>query len=777
MAISLVGYTTVVTTSSSTTIVTNVPSEVQEGDLMLVQLCTYGTTNITAPSGWKLLTRWWNYSSSNGVEPSTTRHFVYWKLASANEPSSYSWGTASACLGGMSVWRGVDQARPFEDWAFAGARALTSSVTFPACGGGTTDRVVLRIYGQVGTTATSVTWGSGVTEIFNVSSSLYGRAILAKEDSVNTDARTVTLGALRDSWTVLTLVLLPSGESPQTARGLRHATSYSSGASSVTSVSLLAGFATTEDYLVLAAVHSAGSTPTAPSGFSLIAQGNFGTNLRLSIWGKAATWSEPSSYTLSFSSSNQVNAILAMYRKISRVLAYETTSASGVTSITLPSVSYSAQTAIDLRVLGMSNTSTPSSPSGFYVIAWTYGSGAQPVMELFRILEDQSETGTVTVTYSSSVDVRGYTIVLAPSEPLELAASGAGAGLATAQLGIDRELAGATRGASFILASLEREASLRGQAAGASVAEGALLREVLVGARAAGSSSAAGMVAIARELAGTAVGSSVVRGDIALIVAVLLAARAIGASRASGELAVERLLASSAIGNGLANGHLDVQRLLAANVIGSSLGSAGLLVSRGLAGRAAGSSVITARLGVLVRLGARGVGSTLVLAPTALDLSMSETHARATFVLMRPWAAVDGESETAGLVGEAYFVPELLIDVTGSAGFAVARLALRPLIPTPAALAAGVLDALSTLEPGDVLPIIAPLAPGGGAVGLCRVLAIEEDRDRGEVQITVQFIGQLDPEDVDAFQDVGRVRVAIDRATNLGRIVREMRRR
>jgi hypothetical protein len=156
---------------------------------------------------------------------------------------------------------------------------------------------------------------------------------------------------------------------------------------------------------------------------------------------------------------------------------------------------------------------------------------------------------------------------------------------------------------------------------------------------------------------------------------------------------------------------------------------------------------------------------------------MSETHARATFVLMRPWAAVDGESETAGLVGEAYFVPELLIDVTGSAGFAVARLALRPLVPTPTTLAAGVLDALSTLEPGDMLPIIAPLAPGGGAVGLCRVLAIEEDRDRGEVQITVQFIGQLDPEDVDAFQDVGRVRVAIDRATNLGRIVRELRRR
>jgi hypothetical protein len=398
-------------------------------------------------------------------------------------------------------------------------------------------------------------------------------------------------------------------------------------------------------------------------------------------------------------------------------------------------------------------------------------------MELFRILEDQSETGTVTVTYSSSVDVRGYTIVLAPSEPIELAASAAGAGLTTAQLGIDREFVGSARGESALLASLERTATLDARAVGSSTVAGALRRDVLLETTAIGASSTAGMLAVTRELSGTAVGASLARGDISLILAVLLAARALGSTQAVAGLLVERLLDGGAIGAGYATGSLDVLRALSANAIGSTNGHGQVAVARGLSARAVGSSVVDVRLAVLVRLTGRGVGSTLVLAPTALDLSMSETHARATFVLMRPWAQVDGESETAGLVGDAFFVPELVIDATGTAGFAVARLALRPLVPTPTAFATGVLDALAALEPGDVLPLVAPLAPGGGAVGLCRVLAVEGDPDSGAVEITVQFIGQLDREDVEAFQDVGRVRVAVDRATNLGRIVREMRRR
>jgi hypothetical protein len=776
MAISLVGYSTVVTTSSSTTIVTNVPSGVQEGDLLLVQLCASATINISAPSGWNLLTRWWNYGS-NAVQGGPVRHAVYWKLASSSEPASYSWGTATACMGGMSVWRGVDQARPFEDWAFEGARASTTTVTFPACGGGTTDRVVLRIYGQVGQTRTPVNWGSGITEIFNVSDGSYGRAILAREDTANTGSRTATLGAAKDTWTTLTLVLLPSGETPQTMTGLRHEAWYSSSSTTVTSLWLSAGFATTEDYLVLAAVHNSTSTPTAPSGFSLIAQDAFGTNLRLSVWGKPATNSEPATYTLSFSSATQVDVFLAMFRKVSRVLASDTVVGSNVTSITLPSVSYSANIAIDLRIVGMSTTFTPSSPSGFFVIVWTYTLGSRPIMGAFRTLQNQSETGTTTITFPNALNVRGYTIVLAPSEAVELAASAQGTGLATAELGIDRELVGTARGESALLASLERVATLDARAVGSSTFVGALRREVLLETSAIGASSGSGMLAVARELSGTAVGSSFARGDISLILAVLLAARAFGSTQAVAGLLVERPLAARAIGSALANGALDVVRVLAANAIGSTNGHGSLSVGRALAARALGSSMVDARLAVLVRLAGRGVGSTFVLAPTALDLSMTETHARAAWILMRPWAAIDGESETAGLVGDAFFVPELLLDVTGSAGFAVARLALRPLVPTPTALAAGVLDALSALEPGDVLPIVAPLAPGGGAVGLCRVLAIEEDRDRGEVQITVQFIEQLDREDVDAFQDVGRVRVAIDRATNLGRIVREMRRR
>lgn len=774
MPITLVGYQTVVVTSTSTTVTINVPSGVQAGDLLLAHIAYYGASgNPATPSGWRVIA--WAAATNASGQWRPNRLYLAYRIADGTEPASYSFDSGYYAFGGISAWRGVDTDRPFEDWALVGSIDSQSTLTFPSCGMGGTDRVVLRCYSQTGTTTASVSWGSGVTVIYNVSASSYGRGILAREDVADASERTVTLSVARSTCGA-TLVLLPAGATPQPSVGHR-GTNWGSW-SSATSVSLRSPLTYANDYIVLAATHGTSATATPPSGFTLLGTGAINSTTTLDVWGRLAGANEPTSLTVTFSQSTTTSVSLHVVRGVSVVRGIEGTGATATTSITLPAVAVTDPTVVDLRVAGQSITQDPTLPSGFSRLVYTYALGARPLVTFCRVLQSATTTGAATVTYPNTLDVYGFTIVLGPAGAgVELAGAAVGTATTLGELQVARGLAGVASGSGYATGLLERVVGLAGVASGAASASGNLVRAVLLAGRADGLALARGLVGIGRELAGTAVGSGWTWADLSVLMQVLLAGRAAGTSGAGAALLVERLLAGRASGTAAAAGSLLVERLLGGRGVGEARASGALLVPVRLVGRAVGVGATRGSIATPVVLVGRAIGVGVAWAPTALDLDMTETHLRTVWATTRPWVAVEGETETDGIVGTVVLPAELLIDPVGTGTVVVARVGLRPLVPSSTPFAVGVESALSTLEPGDVVPVVLPLEAGGGAVGLCRVLAIEEDPDRGEVRLQVQFIGQLEADDVTAYQDVGRPRVATDRATNLGRTLRELRRR
>lgn len=87
-----------------------------------------------------------------------------------------------------------------------------------------------------------------------------------------------------------------------------------------------------------------------------------------------------------------------------------------------------------------------------------------------------------------------------------------------------------------------------------------------------------------------------------------------------------------------------------------------------------------------------------------------------------------------------------------------------------------VLTSDTRLEVGDLVWLVAPLAGLQGRTGLCRVLAVDYDPDRGERRYRVQVVELPTVEDMPALNELGRPRVAVDRVTNLARQLRESRR-
>lgn len=771
MAITLVGYQTVVVTSSSTPINIPVPNGVQAGDLLLVHLALYNV-QFSIPAGWRLLTLTASRNSSAQWDPN--RILLAYRVADGSEAASYSFGSGSAALGGMTAWRGVDTNRPFEDWAVVGSVGSQSSLTFPSCGMGGSDRVVLRCYSQTGTTPATVTWGSGISEIYNVSDATYGRAILAQETSANASERTVSLSAARRTCGV-TLVLLPAGATPAPATGYRGSNLRVNLSLSTFTVDVPQAYP--GDVIVLAAAHPASATATTPGGFALLGSGTVGTTT-VDVWGRAAGASEPAQVTVTFPSSTSATVTVHVFRGFPVVRAIDGVGAAGANSITLPAVAVSDPAVIDLRIVGQSSTLDPTPPSGFAPVIYAYGLGNRPHLVFYRPLENATTTGTAAVTYTGAQDLYGFTIVLAPAGAgVELAGSAAGSAAALGQLQVARRLAGTAAGAAYATGFLQRIVGLAGRAGGTASARADLVRDVLLAGRADGLALARGLVGIGRELAGTAVGGGWTWADLSVLMQVLLAGRAVGTSGAGAALLVERLLAGRGSGAAAAGGALVVGRLLAGRGVGEARATATIRVPAILVGRAVGVGAARGSIAAPILFAGQAVGAAIAWAPTALDLDMTETHLRTVWATTRPWVAVEGETETDGIVGTVVLPAELLIDPVGTGTVVVARVGLRPLVPSSTPFAVGVESALAALEPGDVVPVVLPLEAGGGAVGLCRVLAIDEDPDRGEVRLQVQFIGQLEADDAAAYQDVGRPRVATDRATNLGRVVRELRRR
>jgi hypothetical protein len=129
-AIQFVARTTVQNSGSSITAAR--PASVTAGDLLVVALAKIGTAAMTAPAGWALVR-----NPADGIALDTTtgtlRQAVYFKVATATEPSSYTWtfsaGQNAAAV--LAVYRGVDTVTPF-DVSGGQANPIARSIAAPS---------------------------------------------------------------------------------------------------------------------------------------------------------------------------------------------------------------------------------------------------------------------------------------------------------------------------------------------------------------------------------------------------------------------------------------------------------------------------------------------------------------------------------------------------------------------------------------------------------------------------------------------------------------------
>jgi hypothetical protein len=161
--IALRASSTGATSSPSTSLTLPAPGGVQPGDLMLasVDVLLGGAGSIGSPAGWTLIRR---DSGTTGGSASLSQA-LYFKLASAEEPSSYRWTFSSVTggSGGILAFSGIDPAAPID--AHSGRyRNYPKSLIAPSVVTTARNAVLVGLYGTASRGSITVTPPSGMIE-------------------------------------------------------------------------------------------------------------------------------------------------------------------------------------------------------------------------------------------------------------------------------------------------------------------------------------------------------------------------------------------------------------------------------------------------------------------------------------------------------------------------------------------------------------------------------------------------------------------------------------
>jgi hypothetical protein len=139
----------------ATTLVVPRPATFAAGDVLLASIVIRGSSTITPPAGWTLI--------RNDLNGTNLRHVTWWKLATAAEPTTYTFTFSAGRLsvGTIHVYGGVHQTNPI-DASSGSINASSTNVT--ALGVTTTAPNDLLVAFYSMTTNASVTPPAGMTE-------------------------------------------------------------------------------------------------------------------------------------------------------------------------------------------------------------------------------------------------------------------------------------------------------------------------------------------------------------------------------------------------------------------------------------------------------------------------------------------------------------------------------------------------------------------------------------------------------------------------------------
>lgn len=174
--------------ATATTLTVPAPPGVADGHVLVAAVTVRGSPAITAPAGWTLIR-----SDQSGF---TVKQSLYYKVAGASEPGSYTWTFASSqgAAGGIVAFSGVDTSSPVD--ASSGATGSGTAITAPSL---TTTAADARLVGFFGmSNLATATPPTGMTERLDVSSTAgtYRASLEAADEPLgaagSTGSRTAT---------------------------------------------------------------------------------------------------------------------------------------------------------------------------------------------------------------------------------------------------------------------------------------------------------------------------------------------------------------------------------------------------------------------------------------------------------------------------------------------------------------------------------------------------------------------------------------------------------
>ncbi|MFW2390532.1 MAG: DUF4215 domain-containing protein [Polyangiales bacterium] len=201
--------------ASGTSLAVPVPAGVTEGDLLIAQIGYNAAGTITPPAGWNLID-----VTTNPSKP--IMQGLYWRAASASEPTHYDFGLTSGkddtAVGAIAVYRGIDLTDPI-DAVGAQTDSGSTEVVAPSITTTTANTTLISFF-SVRDDGT-VTSPPGTTERWDVNSAAgvgaIGETLLAAADEVfatigDTGARIAS--AQNSDGSVAHLVALRPTQSP-----------------------------------------------------------------------------------------------------------------------------------------------------------------------------------------------------------------------------------------------------------------------------------------------------------------------------------------------------------------------------------------------------------------------------------------------------------------------------------------------------------------------------------------------------------------------------------
>ena len=157
------------------TVTVGAPSGVRPGDIMLAQILIYdgGATDVpTPPAGWTSI----RHDAVNNGNKATS--WLYFKIAGANEPSSYGWSIGSNwAAGATGAWRGTSSS-PLDN--SSGAVAISGNpvtVSAPSLSPTNNNELQVYFYGAQSGSAPAIAISSALNQRFDSRSSKEGFAL------------------------------------------------------------------------------------------------------------------------------------------------------------------------------------------------------------------------------------------------------------------------------------------------------------------------------------------------------------------------------------------------------------------------------------------------------------------------------------------------------------------------------------------------------------------------------------------------------------------------